>query len=447
MKNTKLIKHFASIIAYCLTLSSLPSSAITDTSRLSNHEYASSTTSLNSRLKNDEVFSEAELAQMLAPIALYPDTLLSHILISSTYPIEIIDADRWLTKHEHLSISARADKAEDIDWDPSVKALLAFPKIINKLSNDLLWMRNLGDAFLQDEARVLASIQSLRSKADQAGNLSSMNNVEIVRETKTIIIKPAKPDVIYVPYYDTRVVYGNWHWRHYPPVYWHRPAHYAHHRGHYYWHTPVHLSIGLIFGNVHWHNRHVVVHRYKSRYYKRHSNKRVSTSYQAQRWQHKPQRRHGVAYRSSHIQKKYKHRNLNADVRKTRHKEIKTHLKRNKAVKVRNHKVDVHKKSKQQFTHQASHKNKVRNNKAVYKNEKWQKKTVTKRTKKQTQLKSYSKSVKKVTSRKVAKVKSKNMTVKKTRQKAVKNNRQKVSRSKHYQSAKKSGNRTQKKHH
>lgn len=445
MKSTKITKHFVSVIASCLTLVTLPSTAITDSATLPNHAYATSTTSLNNSLKSDEVFSEAELAQMLAPIALYPDALLSHILISSTYPIEVIDADRWLTKHQHLSVKARADKAEDIDWDPSVKALLAFPKIINKLSNDLLWMRNLGDAFLQDEAKVLASIQSLRLKADQAGNLSSMNNVNIVRETKTIIIEPAKPDIIYVPYYDTRVVYGNWHWRHYPPVYWHRPAHYVHHRGHYYWHNPVRLSIGLIFGNVHWHNRHVVVHRYKSRYYKRHTNKRVSTSYQAQRWQHKPQRRHGVAYRSSHIQKKYKHRNLHADVRKTRHKELKTHLKRNKAVKVRNHKIDVHKKSKQQFSHHTSHKNKVRNNKAVYKNEKWQKRNISERTK--VKKLAQHKSARKVTSTNVTKVKTKNRTVKKTHHKTVKSNRHKVSRSKHNRTAKKSVNRTQKKHH
>lgn len=250
-------------------------------------------------------FTEAELAQMLAPIALYPDALLSHILIAATYPIEVVDAERWLAKNEHFSDQERADAAEKKEWDASVKALLPFPNILKKLSNDLHWMRNLGDAFLQDQAQVLASVQSLRQQADRAGNLDNMNNVKVVRETKTIIIEPTRPEVIYVPYYDTRVVYGHWRWTHYPPVYWHFPRHYAYHHGPYYWHNPVHLTLGLFFGSVHWHDRHVVVHRHKSRYYKHHSKKRISTSYQGKKWQHNPRHRKGVAYRTSHMQKKY----------------------------------------------------------------------------------------------------------------------------------------------
>ena len=254
----------------------------------------------------NSTFTKAELEQMLAPIALYPDSLLSHILIAATYPIEVVDAERWLEKNIQLTDQARADAAQSQDWDASVKALLPFPNIIQKLSNDLHWMRNLGDAFLQDQAQVLASIQSLRQQADTAGNLEKMDNVKVVRETKTIIIKPAQPEVIYVPYYDTRVVYGDWRWSRYPPIYWHYPRHYVAHHGPYYWHNPVHLTLGLFFGSVHWHNRHVVVHHHKSRYYKHHSKKRVSTSYQAKKWQHNPRHRKGVAYRTSNIQKKYR---------------------------------------------------------------------------------------------------------------------------------------------
>ncbi len=266
-------------------------------------------------------FTEAELEQMLAPIALYPDALLSHILIASTYPIEVVDAERWLNKNTQLSTEELADAAENQDWDASVKALLPFANILKKLSEDLRWMRNLGDAFLQNEAQVLASVQALRQQADQAGNLQNMNNVNVVRETKTIIIESSQPDIIYVPYYDTRLVYGDWRWSHYPPVYWHHPVHYVSHHGPYYWHNPVHLTVGLFFGAVHWNNRHVVVNHHKSRYYKRHSKNKVSTSYQAKRWEHNPRHRKGVAYRSSNIQKKYRshtpsvqqHKNLRAE--------------------------------------------------------------------------------------------------------------------------------------
>ena len=297
---------------------------------------------------------------MLAPIALYPDALLTHILIATTYPIEVVDAERWLSKNNQLSAQALADAADDMDWDASVKALLPFPTILKKLSEDLHWMRNLGDAFLQDEAQVLMSVQALRQNADQAGNLSNMDNVKIVRETKTIIIEPREPEVIYVPYYDTRVVYGHWRWSHYPPIFWHRPARYASHHGPYYWHNPVHLGLGLFFGAVHWNNRHVVVHHHKSRYYKHHGKKKRSTSYQAKRWQHNPRHRKGVAYRSSQIQKKYrshtpsvqKHRTVRAQQKQyvnknkhvakhssRKHENLKQKMQENRAVKVDKHQI------------------------------------------------------------------------------------------------------------
>ncbi|WP_259364549.1 MULTISPECIES: DUF3300 domain-containing protein [unclassified Colwellia] len=275
-------------------------------------------------------FTDAELAQMLAPIALYPDALLSHILIATTYPIEVVDAERWLNKNNRLSTQALADAAEDKDWDPSVKALLPFPNILKKLSEDLHWMTNLGDAFLQDEAQVLASLQRLRQQADQAGNLENMSNVKVVRESQTIIIESRQPDIIYVPYYDTRVVYGDWRWSHYPPIFWHHPVHYASNHGPYYWHNPVHLTVGLFFGAVHWSNRHVVVNHHKSRYYKHHSNKKSSTSYQSKPWQHNPRHRKGVAYRTSNIQKKYRSHTPNVQKHKALRTKQKSFVNKNK---------------------------------------------------------------------------------------------------------------------
>ncbi len=251
----------------------------------------------------EQTFSEAELAQMLAPIALYPDTLLTHILIAATYPIEVIDADRFLKKNQGLSTQEIVDKATNKDWDPSVKALLSFPRIVEKLSEDLGWMRKLGDAFLQDEAQVLASIQTLRRQADEAGHLPRMENVEIVRENKTIVIEPAQPDIIYVPYYDTRVVYGNWHWSHYPPVYWHSPVHYSYYNGPFYWHSGVHLAFDFFFTAFHWHNHHVVRHYGEPRHY--HTNRRIATSHEAKRWHHNPAHRRGVAYRNNEMKHRY----------------------------------------------------------------------------------------------------------------------------------------------
>lgn len=341
--------------AFALSLTTTQSLAIESTSITNTMNNQQSQTEHS---QNINKFTEAELEQMLAPIALYPDSLLSHILIAATYPIEVVDAERWLEKNNQYSVQERADAAEKKDWDASVKALLPFPNILKKLSNDLHWMRNLGDAFLQDQSQVLASIQSLRQQADQAGNLDNMNNVNVVRETKTIIIKPAQPEVIYVPYYDTHVVYGHWRWSHYPPVYWQYPSHYAYHHGPYYWHNPVHLTLGLFFGNVHWHNRHVVVHHHKSRYYKHHSKKRVSTSYQGKKWQHNPRHRKGVAYRTANIQKKYRSHTPSVQHHKvaraekahfaqkskykvkqnsTLHKKVKHKLKVNQAVKVDKH--------------------------------------------------------------------------------------------------------------
>ncbi|WP_019026882.1 DUF3300 domain-containing protein [Colwellia piezophila] len=247
--------------------------------------------------------SEAELAQMLAPIALYPDTLLTHILIAATYPIEVIEAERWLKKNSQLTAAQLDKKAQQQRWDASIKALLAFPRVMAKLSDDLTWMQKLGDAFLQDEARVLASIQTLRQQAEQAGSLANIDNVNIIKEQQVIIIEPAQPEIIYVPYYDSRVVYGNWHWSHYPPIYWHNPYYYAAHYGHFYWGHGVHISSYFYFSAFHWHNRHVVVNHYNMHGY--HPRKKIVVSHHAKRWHHQPKHRRGVAYSSGRLKQKY----------------------------------------------------------------------------------------------------------------------------------------------
>lgn len=249
--------------------------------------------------------SEAELAQMLAPIALYPDSLLTHILISSTYPIEVIKAQRWLENNPDLNAAQIAQAIESFDWDPSVKALVPFEQILNHLSEDLTWMQLLGDTFLEDETRVLESIQTLREKAKLAGNLSKMNNMEISYEDSNIIIEPIKKEVVYVPYYDTRMVYGTWHWSSYPPVYWRPSFHVSVNRHNpFYWHSGVHISFNYFFSTFQWNKRHVlVVNPYKSHHYRTRS--AISSGGYAKRWVHQPIHRKGVAYRSKVAGQKY----------------------------------------------------------------------------------------------------------------------------------------------
>lgn len=251
-------------------------------------------------------FSEAELAQMLAPIALYPDSLLTHILIASTYPLEIVQAKRLQGKNTLLPIEQLMEKAADEDWDPSVTALLAFPTVLDKLSEDLAWTQDLGDAFLQDEERMLSSIQTLRHQADEANSLAEMDNMSVSRVDEQIIIEPAQKEIVYVPYYDPRVVYGHWAWYNYPPVYWAPHPHYIRPPyGHFYWHRGVHISFNYYFSAFHWHKRHVVVvHHRNSHHYRHHGP--IVTSHGAQRWHHKPAHRRGVAYRSPAVKHRYK---------------------------------------------------------------------------------------------------------------------------------------------
>ena len=250
-------------------------------------------------------YSEGQLAQMLAPIALYPDSLLTHILIAATYPLEVVQAHRWQQSHQHLSSQKQIDKAQDKDWDPSIVALIAFPNVLQKLSEDLNWTQSIGDAFLQDEALVLDSIQTLRQEADNANSLEQMDNMQVTRVNNQIVIEPVRKEIVYVPYYDPRSVYGYWRWYNYPPVYWAvYPGYIRPSYGHFYWRAGVHISFNYYFSAFHWHKRHVVVvHHHNSHRYRHRG--RIVTSHGAKRWAHKPQHRRGVAYSNNALRHKY----------------------------------------------------------------------------------------------------------------------------------------------
>ncbi|MGS2721427.1 DUF3300 domain-containing protein [Paraglaciecola aestuariivivens] len=204
-----------------------------------------------------EPFSQAELEQMLAPIALYPDTLLSHILIASTYPLELVQAARWRAANKHLDTEQVMDAIEDKNWDPSVKALVPFDELLRRLDQDLDWLQNLGLAFLHDEERLLASVQKLRQHAYQNGNLDNNQYVKVSNQDQQIVVESVQKHIIYVPYYDTRVVYGNWWWDHHHPVFWHSPRHAVYHAG-FYWSLGFAIRPSFYFGGFHWHKRQLV---------------------------------------------------------------------------------------------------------------------------------------------------------------------------------------------
>ena len=286
-------------------------------------------------------FTEAELAQMLAPIALYPDSLLTHILIAATYPIEIVEAHRWLVKNDELNSAQLAKSVEDFNWDASVKALVPFERILSRLSEDLTWTQQLGDAFLQDEERLLASIQVLRQRAKLAGNLDKMDNMAVSYEDDNITIAPREKEIIYVPYYDTRMVYGAWYWSSYPPVYWtpHRSV-YVSHYSPFYWDSGIHISFNYFFSAFNWQNRHVIVtnsHNSYNRYYHQRPRRLIANGGYAKRWVHQPTHRKGVAYRSKRTSQKYQSKRIsnhqtNRELNSTQHNNTKRHFEQRLAV-------------------------------------------------------------------------------------------------------------------
>lgn len=178
----------------------------------------------SSYLEPSAKYREEELAQMLAPIALYPDALLSQVLMASTYPLEVIEADRWVRRNPELKDKSLEAALLSEAWDPSVKALCHFPSILALMSERITETTNLGNAFLAQEAEVMDMVQELRAKANAQGNLTTTSEQKVIVEKETIIIEPADPRVIYVPYYDPFYIYGSWWYPAYPPYYWGPPG-------------------------------------------------------------------------------------------------------------------------------------------------------------------------------------------------------------------------------
>ena len=152
--------------------------------------------------------SPQELQQLVAPIALYPDALIAQVLAASTYPTEIVEANRWIQDRSDLKGEKLADEVNKQSWDPSVKALTQFPSVLENMDKNLTWTSSLGDAYANQQQDVTDAVQAMRQKARNAGRLNSNEQQKVTTQGNTVIIEPANPEVLYVPAYDPWLVYG-----------------------------------------------------------------------------------------------------------------------------------------------------------------------------------------------------------------------------------------------
>ena len=172
--------------------------------------------------------SQAQLEALVAPIALYPDPLVSQILMASTYPLEVSEATNWLRSNGGLKGNALNNALQQQNWDPSVKSLVSFPPVLEMMGSQLSWTQNLGNAVLAQQSDTMSAIQALRAKAKASGALQSTPQQTVTTQgsgsSETIVIQPANPQVVYVPTYNPNVVYGAWPYPAYPPVSYYPPG-------------------------------------------------------------------------------------------------------------------------------------------------------------------------------------------------------------------------------
>lgn len=251
-----------------------------------------------------------QLESLVAPIALYPDPLLTQTLVASTYPLEVIQLQQWLDKNKGLKDQALADAVKKQDWDPSVQALAAFPDVVKLLSENIKWTTDLGNAFLAQQSDVMDAVQRMRKKAQDKGNLKSTEQqkveTKVVENKQVIIVEQASPEVVYVPSYDPMVVYGAPAYA-YPPIAYPPAGYYA--AG-----MAISFGIGVAMGaawgggwgwNTGWGgNNNVYVNN--SNNFINNSNRNVNRSNvnrgnrasagSRNTWQHNPQHRGGAPY-------------------------------------------------------------------------------------------------------------------------------------------------------
>src|SRR5215831_616740 len=240
-----------------------------------------------------------QLDALVAPIALYPDTLLAQVLMASTYPLEVVQAERWASEHKNLDGDRLKTEVEKQAWDDSVKSLAATPSVLTMMSKKLDWTQKLGDAVLAQQPDVMDAVQRLRSKAYATEKLRSTKEQKVtVRQEgnrQVVAIEPTDPNTLYVPYYDPAVVYGEWPYPDYPPYYYYPEGY-----------LPGIIGTGIAFGagyalwrwtsggrfwggNINWGGGGININR----------------GAHVAHWQHNPQHRRGVGYNNSNVRQRF----------------------------------------------------------------------------------------------------------------------------------------------
>jgi len=258
----------------------------------------------------DAMLKAEELDQLVAPVALYPDPLLAEVLMASTYPLEVVQADRWTKANPNLKDDQLKTAVDKQSWDDSVKSLTATPSVLDMMSTKLDWTQKLGDAVLAQQPDVMDAVQRLRTKAQANNKLTSTKeqNVSVRQEQnkQVIVIEPTVPNTIYVPYYDPAIVYGGWPYPAYPPYYFPPPGYVA----------GTMIATGIAFGagyavgrwasggnywggGVNWGGNNINVNRSVNI-----NNTNISN------WQHNPVHRQGVKYSNNSVQQKFSQNNI-----------------------------------------------------------------------------------------------------------------------------------------
>lgn len=260
------------------------------------------------------LFSQEQLDQMVAPIALYPDDLLVQVLMAATYPMEVVQAARWAQANAGLGGDRLAIALEQQDWDPSVKSLVNFPSVLQMMNDRLDWTQQLGDAFLAQEEQVMATVQQLRQRAQAQGNLRTTSEQRVIMDPQSqqIMIEPAAPQVVYVPVYDPMIVYGPWWWPVYRPYYYHpRGVVIAGGVIGFGLGVSIGLAWGYAWGGFDWHRHDVVINVNRNVQINNHIERNRYVSHVTAgsggqgTWRHDPVHRQGVAYRAPSVAEQY----------------------------------------------------------------------------------------------------------------------------------------------
>ncbi|WP_423199823.1 MULTISPECIES: DUF3300 domain-containing protein [unclassified Cupriavidus] len=252
---------------------------------------------------------KAQLDQLLAPVALYPDALLSQVLMASTYPADVAAAAQWSKANPGLSGDAATKAVQGQSWDPSVQSLVAFPSVMDMMGREPTWVQSMGDAFLAQPDDVMDAVQRLRVQAQKAGSLKSNAQQKVVTQqsggTTIVQIEPATPQVVYVPTYNPTVVYGAWPYPAYPPAYYPPPPGSV-------FATSLVAGIGFglgvaavnsLWGGFNWgsHDVNINVNRYNNI----NVNQRLDVNRANVNWQHNPANRGSVPYANPNVANRF----------------------------------------------------------------------------------------------------------------------------------------------